>query len=125
MIEMALKASIPPSETWFIGEDKTITFEVDQSDGSTAQVMTGWGLTWELLDSAQTPVVNAKISKTVGSGIAIGNGDGTDSKATVTIADDDTENLEAKIYYHQIRRTDAGSEQILAFGPAHLRKAPE
>ncbi len=79
--------------------------------------MTGWALTWELQDS---PADSPHFSKTVGSGISIGNGSGTDDRATITVADTDTESLEPGLYYHQLRRTDAGSERVLSFGTVVL-----
>ena len=113
---MATRFDIDASDGWFIGEDKTIEIDVVQSDGSTAQTMTGWALTWELKRSQFHSTV--LISKTTASGISIGNGDGTDDRASITVADTDTEDLEPGTYYHQLRRSDAGSEVILSRGDA-------
>ena len=116
---MATRFDIGAADNWFIGEDKTVTIDVTDSAGA-VQSMTAWALTWELKRSSSSA---ALISKTVGSGIAIGNGAGTDDRATVTIADTDTEALEPGTYYHHLRRTDAGSEVILSFGDAALRES--
>jgi len=115
---VAIRFDIDASDEFFIGTDQTIQIDVKQSDESTAQTMTGWALTWELKDS---PNGTVQISKTVGAGIAIGNGSGTDDRASITIADDDTEALEPGVYYHQLRRTDAGSERLLSFGHVYVR----
>jgi len=117
---MAIRFNITKEDEFFIGEDRSIAINVKQSDESTAQTMTGWALAWELKPS---PGEAAGISKTTVSGIAIGNGSGTDDRATITIADDDTEALEPGVYYHQLRRTDAGSEQLLSFGDVTLRES--
>lgn len=117
---MAIRFNITKSDEFFIGEDRTIAIDVKQSDESSAQTMTGWALTWELKPS---PGEAVSISKTTSAGISIGNGAGTDDRATITIADDDTEALEPGIYYHQLRRTDAGSEQLLSFGDVTLRES--
>ncbi len=114
---MAVRFNITADEDFFIGADQPIEIDVKQSDGSTPQAMTGWALTWELKDS---PADTAHFSKTVGGGISIGNGSGTDDRATITVADTDTEPLEPGLYYHQLRRTDAGSERILSFGTVVL-----
>lgn len=41
--------------------------------------------------------------------------------STVTIADTDTDDLAGGQYYHRLRRTDAGSEQVLSFGNVILK----
>ena len=116
-----VKAAIGRDQNLYIGEDRTINVDVNQSDG-TPQPMTGWALTWELTDRAGGTVL---LTKTVGSGITIGNGDGTDDRAAITLADGDTEGLTdgAGIYYYYLRRTDGDSEVNMAFGPVHLLKA--
>ena len=116
---MALSQSITSSDNIFTGEDKTITFDVTQADGTTPQVMTGWALTWELKASVTGAV---QISKTTTAGtIALSNKFGTNDRATVTIADGDTETVGGGAYYHHLRRTDAGNEQILAYGDVTLK----
>ena len=116
---MALNQPITTSDNFFAGEDKTITFDVTQADGTTPQVMTGWALTWELKASVTGAIA---ISKTTAAGtVALSSKFGTNDRATVTIADGDTESAGAGAYYHHLRRTDAGSEQILAYGDVTLR----
>ena len=117
----AVKSDITIDMAWFKGEDRIINIDVNQSDGSTAQDMTGWNLTWELKLKASDLAAAAKITKTVGSGITIDDGDGTNDRAAIVLDDDDTETLDPGIYYHQLRRTDAGNEIVLAYGEAHLR----
>lgn len=117
---MAVRFDISADADFFIGTDQPIEIDVTQSDESTPQTMTGWALTWELKDS---PSSSAHISKTVGVGISIGNGSGTDDRVTITVTDTDTEPLEAGLYYHQLRRTDAGSERILSFGTVALMES--
>ena len=118
---MAIRFDIGKDEFFFIGEDTVITIDVVADDGVTPQNMAGWSLAWELKPLPSTAVASANISKTVGSGITIGDGSATDDRATITIDDDDTEGLDAGVYYHQLRRTDAGAEVILTVGDALLR----
>ena len=118
---MAIRFDIGKDQHFYIGEDTVITFDVVEDDEITPQNMAGWGLTWEMKALPSTPSASAVITKTVGSGIAIGNGSATDDRATVTIDDDDTEGLTPGVYYHQLRRTDAGTEVILTVGDALLR----
>jgi hypothetical protein len=118
---MGLQQPITSAHGFFLGEDKTITFDVTGPDGVTPQVMTGWALTWELKTSAAAA---ASLSKTTGaSTIALSNVHSTNDRATVTITDGDTEALGAGAYYHHLRRTDAGAEQVLAYGDVTLRES--
>ncbi len=115
---MAIRFNIEFSDEFFIGEDRSVVIDVKQSDESTPQTLTGWALAYEIKAS---PGEAALISKTTGGGeIAFSNGSGTNDRATITIDDDDTEALEPGKYYHQLRRTDAGSEQLLSFGDVVL-----
>lgn len=125
----AVEARIAESEHWFIGEDRTLVFDVT-SDGTTPQTMTGWALTWEMLERRGGNSV--LISKTTGAAqITISNGAGTNDRATVAITDVDTEGdgtdndppLDPGTYFYVLRRTDAGSESVLAFGDAVLQEA--
>lgn len=117
----AVESPVTEAQHWFIGEDRSLRYDVT-SDGTTPQTMTGWALTWELLDRRGGTVL---ITKTTVSGITIGTGSGTDDRATVAVSDTDTEALTggAGTYHTVLRRTDAGSEVVLAFGDAVLQKA--
>lgn len=113
--------NITDGDNWFIGEDKNILIDVYDSAGAT-QAMTGWALTWELKAAARS--TSALISlTTAGLTITIGDGDGSDNRATIIIDDTDTEALKPGTYYHQLRRTDSLSEQILSHGSAVLKES--
>lgn len=116
----AIESPIRESEHWYIGEDRTLRYPVTESDGSTAQTMTGWSLTWELLDRRGGTAV---ISKATGSGIVIGDHNGTDDRAVVTILAADSEDLEPGTYWYVLRRTNSGNAAVLAFGDAVLQRA--
>lgn len=118
----AAEAHVAESEHFFIGEDRSLVIDVT-SDGTTPQTMTGWALTWELMDRKGGTALITKA--TGGSGITIGNGSGTNDRATVVITDADTEAITqgAGTYYHVLRRTDSGSETVLAFGDFYLQRA--
>ncbi len=116
---MAKAFNILASDEWFVGEDKTIVIDVLQADESTPQAMTGWALTWELMDSADGPVLLTKT--TALSEITISTGADTNDRATITVLDTDTEGIGPGWYYHRLRRTDAGLELRLSYGDALLR----
>ena len=95
---------------WYAGADIIHLFEVTDADTGGPLNMTGWELTYELKDSADVVLV----TKTVGSGITIGDGEGTGSRATVVIQATDTQALTEGLYHEVLRRTDNGSKQPLS-----------
>ena len=115
---MAKEQNITSAENWFKTEDKQIIWYITDSAGS-PQTMSGWTVAFNLY-SAKTSA-NALVTKSA----TISNGDGTDDRAVVTVADTDTETLAAGTYVYELVRTDAGSEQVLAYGTALLRTTKE
>lgn len=107
---MATQTDIAASEHWFLGEDKTLQFTVVDSVGA-AQNITGWALEWVL---RRGEGLTALLTKTTGAGITLTTP--ASGICTVTIADTDTDDFEPGGYWHTLRRTDAGTETVLAFG---------
>lgn len=104
--------------TIYRASDHTVRVDVVTVDGgATPQTMTGWALGFVVRLGA-----NLVLSKaTSGSGITIGNGNGTDDRATVAIADTDTAGWVAgRDYSWALWRTDDGSDTPLAYGPCRL-----
>lgn len=118
---MAIERNITSDDDFFLGEDKTLSFTVYQSDGSTAQNITGWALSWMLKKDARDADADAKVTKTTGSGITITSG--AAGTLTVTIDDTDTASLAAGVYQHELKRTDDGFETVLTFGTCVLRQS--
>lgn len=120
---MAEEANI--ASDWFVGEDKIFAFTIYQKSAAgvlspSRQDITGWALRWDLRrsDSEGDPVV---LTKATGSGIAITNG--AQGEGTITLVDTDTDSLSPRVYRHALKRTDDGSETVLLFGNAVLKKA--
>jgi hypothetical protein len=87
--------------------------------------MTGWSLSWMLKRSPYHADSEALLTKTTPTGIVItGTFHATPAqnqqRATVTIADTDTENLPAGAWPYELKRTDPGAETILAYGLVEL-----
>jgi hypothetical protein len=116
---MANEVHIEDSDHWFVGEDKILEFTVYQSDGITPQNITGWTLEWVLRKAASA--IAATLSKTTAAGITITNA--LAGICQVAITDDDTVALAPGTYFHTLRRTDSGSETVLAFGTCVLKHA--
>jgi hypothetical protein len=96
----------------FVGEDRILRFQIFDEDGTTpAPAADTWALEWQLLPMAASLAAEALITAepTVS--------DVEQALADVTLADTDTEALSPGTYFHRLRRTDAGSESVLAYGP--------
>lgn len=105
-----LEAQILESEHLIIGEDRPVTVNVKQSDGSTAQTMTGWTLQWKLMSGRAG---TALITKTP----TVQDGVGTDDQASFTISASDWSLItKSQSLFHTLSRIDTGNVQVLAFG---------
>jgi hypothetical protein len=137
---MALEQNVlAPTYKVFLGEDKVIKFQIFVDGTTQAQVdagtatpldVTGYGLTWIVrkTDKADT----ASITKATGGlGITItGTWNASQGTSTqrivITLVDTDTSDTaiwKPNIYRHSLKRTDDGSETILAFGDFEFLQA--
>jgi hypothetical protein len=126
---MAIQDDIEASDMLFVGDDKSLSFEIFTSDGVAGGTMTdasGFAMRCDIrkgADDADPPVV----TKTTSSGITV-TGAFNAVRATntqrviVAILDTDTEDLKAGDYEYTLKRTDAGLETTLAFGTMTFRK---
>lgn len=110
----------------FLGVDLklSLTIYADAAQ-TTCQDVSGWALSWKLVSKAGT--TPALLTKTSGSGIAVtGAFNATPSVNTqrveVTLDDVDTDALTPGTKWHELKRTDAGLESVLAFGPFYLHQ---
>lgn len=119
---MAIEANINADSDYFTGEDKSLQFTIYQSDGSTAQDITGWSLSW-MVKKRKTDADNAAlVTKTTADGIALTTP--ASGICTVTVEDTDiTALVGGTLYYHELKRTDAGYETVLSYGTFTLRQA--
>lgn len=102
------------------GAAKSWRHDIEDSAGD-PQNMTGWSLGFAIYTTSDV----ARVSKaTGGSGITIGNGSGTNDRATVTLTHADTRDLKSGLYQWALWRTDAGFENVLGFGTLVLSDAP-
>lgn len=118
---MAVERNITSDDDFFLGEDKTLTFTIYQSDGVTPQDITGWALSWMLKQKGTDDDDDALVTKTTASGITLTTP--ASGVCTVSIADTDTEDLRSNTYRHELKRTDAGLETVLCHGACQLRQS--
>lgn len=115
---MAIEAAL---EGLFVGEDKTITMVVYQSDGTTAQNITGWTIVLDIRKKDTTGT--ALLSKTAtlvtpASGICSFALSDDDLAASVFPGDDWTGR-------YSIKRTDTGVETILRYGDVTITRVTQ
>ncbi len=124
---MAREQHIGASDEWFIGEDKVFAFEIYSADKATIEDVSGWALAWVLRQQGESDAV--RLTKTTGAATITITGSFNATPATntqrvnVIIADTDTDNLQPGTYLHALKRTTDGSETILSYGTATLKKA--
>ncbi len=118
---MPFENNVVISDEWFTNDDKTLTDTIYQSDGTTAQNITGWALEYVLCLKGESTALITK--STGGNGLAIT--DASNGVCQVTIDAADTLPLEGAnvpLYDYEITRTDSGSKGLLTFGTVVLRQ---
>lgn len=118
---MAIIRNITADDDWFIGEDKTLPVTIYQADGTTAQNVTGWTISFLVKKNQTDADLSAKVTKTTVSGIALTTP--LSGLVTITVADTDTDAIAPGSYWYEIKRTDAGFETVLTQGACWLRQA--
>lgn len=129
---MATESNIDKDDNVFIGEDKTLSFTVLDADGVPMDI-SGWALAF-IVRSKDTSTGTPVLTKTTSSGITItGTYNATPAsntqRAVVSLVDTDTAENDGTViikpakYRYSLKRTDSGSETILAFGNFVLREA--
>lgn len=108
----------------FVGEDKTISLEVLDADDIPVNI-TGFTLLLDvrLTDTAAAPAL-LSISGSV-SGTYSATRSANTQRASFTLTDTQTGTLSARQYRYSIKRTDDGSETVIAVGPFIVERATQ
>jgi hypothetical protein len=123
---MSRTQNIGTSAEWFVGTNKTLPFEIYSDDEVTIEDVTGWACRWVLRRAKDDdPII---LDKTTVSGITISGTYNADpavntQRVYVATTPSDTQHLQPGRYYHALKRTDSGFEDILSEGVVHLKKA--
>jgi hypothetical protein len=120
---MAEIANIDSSDGWYKGEDQLLDFEILTSSFTPVDVTT-WTFEWAIRVN-KNDTGAAVLSKTTSAGITItgtynADRDVNTQRVRVAIAASDTDNLESRRYFHALKRTTGGNEQIVSDGYADL-----
>lgn len=109
------------SSNLHIGEDRNFYFNNKESDGTTPKDVSSWALVhFEIMLTPDQAI--PVIDKTIGDGITVASGVGTNDQHQCVLSDVDTEKLTPGRMYWRLRRADAGSELITGKGEMHWQK---
>ena len=119
---MAREQNLGTTEMWFVGEDKTIPFEIYSADEATMEDIAGWTIIWTLRRMLEGDAVLLTKTGTVAGSY---NSDQAVNTQRVSIDIDaaDTLYFEPGQYHHVLKRTDAGFVTVLAYGTVYLKRA--
>lgn len=114
-------------EPLYIGSDFTYSLHVKNEAETEAIDITGWALSFMLKRRLEQPDASALLTKTTPSGVTISGTFDEDpevntQRASVFIADTDTDPLTPGSIFWEFKRTDAGLETPLAGGPVELKR---
>lgn len=125
-----MSSNVTAADEFYLGEDKVLRVTVYTTAAKDACAdVSGFALSWKL---ARAPGQTAVLTKTSGGGGITISGAFNASPASntqrinVALDDTDTDTLDATNWYHELKRTDAGSEEIILQGrcfllaPVHL-----
>ena len=121
---MSENAPITSDENWFIGEDRQFSFGPVLNGDDVPIDIGSWSLSWMLKRRLNDPDSAALLTKTP---VVTGSYSVTPAlntqRAVVTIQDTDTDAFVARTdYRHELKRMDPGSEAVLSFGTAVLKR---
>jgi hypothetical protein len=106
------------------GTDTTVRIQVFQTAAgqvTTPQTMTGWALSFTVREKATDSAASMTKTPSLANGdVTQGEQSGTNSVAVIAIEDSDTTGLTAGTFACDLKRTDSGSEAILAMGAFEL-----
>lgn len=115
------REDIREGDRWFTNTDKTFTFTV-RDDAGVAKNVTGWTLSWVVKRTKETADASAIVTKTTtAGGITIVNAAAGIVRVTIAAADTDA-TVKARVYWHELKRTDTGLKAVLTHGLAVLRR---
>ena len=128
---MAIERNITSTDGWFTGTDKKLVFAVYKADKVTPEDVTIWDMSWMVKRFFTTLDADALVKKTTALGsltiTGVYNVDPVTNTQRVrcTVTDEDIAVLKAVPvkYYHELKRTEAGSEEILVYGTLELIQA--
>lgn len=124
---MARQQHLGETEDIFIGEDKTIPFEIYASDEEAIENVATFAMAFYIRQVGDSD--KRLLTKTTGGSTITITGSHNSSPTTntqrtnVLIEDTDTDHWQPGNYSYSLWRTDAGNETVLAYGLITFKKA--
>lgn len=108
---------------YYTGEDKTLRFTIYEEEAhTTPQDITGWTLSWMVKKRKTYADADATLTKTTSSGITVISA--ANGVVDVVVSDTDIAAIKGGLlYFHELKRMDAGFETVLSQGTFTLQKA--
>jgi hypothetical protein len=124
---MPLKTDITAADRFFTNADIVFRFAIYEADGITPKDVTGYALAWLLKARLADADLDALVSKETPAITITGtfNADPevNTQRVLVSVSDEDTADVPAGFYFHELKRTDAGAETPLCSGRAVLQQS--
>lgn len=117
---MASLVNIGGSGNLFVGEDKSLPLELVDSSGVPVD-MTGWTIRFLVVGSNGALLIDKTASIT---GSYSATRAGNTQRAVVALTDTDL-SIQEGVHRHSWKRTDDGSETILAYGNCTVERATQ
>ena len=117
---MAAHVTIGGNGTLFVGEDKSLQMEVLGATGLPVD-LAGWTIRLFVLSASTTILLDKTASIT---GVYSATRADNTQRAVVTLTDTDL-SIPDGTYQHSWKRTDDGSETILAYGPCIVERTTQ
>jgi hypothetical protein len=117
---MAALVTMGGDGSLFVGEDKSCRLEVVDTDGVPVD-MTGWAVRMFVLSQGNTVLIDETASIT---GVYSATRSANTQRAVVTLTDTEL-SIADGTHQHSWKRTDDGSETILAYGPFILQRTTQ
>jgi len=110
-----------------VGNDYERAFHIQNAEEDTAINIAGYTLSYMIKRRKSDADLAAIVTKTTTLGIVIAGAFDADpdvnaQRATVSVSDTDTESLTPGLAYYELKRTTAGFETVLAYGPVDLAR---
>jgi hypothetical protein len=106
---MSASSPITIKDAWFTGEDQNIDWDIRDPSGAQVDI-TGWTIQFRMATAQGGTSVLTKSGSQI-----------LDARTRIAVDAVDTSGLVAGKYWYALSRTDAGVNQVLAYGDAHLQ----
>jgi len=115
---MAIQQDITLADVFFLGENKTIAFDLTNDLGVPASA-TGWTLEFRVYRPLST--TGAVVLRSTGTGITLTDAQITGDRILVQFEPITTAEQLPGTYRYELRRVDVGEDAVLAFGTLALQ----